>query len=140
MSGGLLCAMSHTALRYDSLQYSFCCDICSCPRKKISRHWSCVRDLFLSIKHRTRYLTMVLSDVCQTDYAVSYICSSLQLRICIDLAYIHILCFDAVLLSNIICCAQFFCLLHTVQSSLYRSVPVIMHYAVICFLTAQFPL
>ena len=50
-----------------------------------------------------------------------------------DHAYIHILRilrFDAVLLSTIIYCIQFFCLLHAVQPSLYRIVVVIQYYAV----------
>ena len=68
--------------------------------------YSTVSVVTFAAAHQRKKSTLVLSDVCKTDYAVSDIRPSLQLRICIDLAYIHILCSDAALQTHIICCVS----------------------------------
>ena len=71
----------------------------SCVRY-LSQHYAMILyravsvETFAAIHHRTK-CALVLSDVCKTDDAISDIRPSLQLRICIDLANILILCSDA---------------------------------------------
>jgi len=88
--------------------------------KEKSPHWFCQ----MFVKQTTQFQTFV--QACSVAFALilhtSIYCALMQL---------------CKRILSVVC--QFFRLLHTVQSSLYRSVSVIQHYAARCFSSAQFP-